>query len=261
MFRGIQIKVPEIEVLCPQSKKKFRIRSLSLGEEANMKSSLLASNGPISTKLNEIIYNAIVDEEKPTFEEFLKTTSTRDRDALLLGLYQITYGDEYVLENYQCVNPRCQKTYNLKTKLSNGFNISAYNGKEDLLTKEVPVELAENVIAYVQQPTLEYEKKVYEKLAENDLLTPLYLKISKLDITNADGNFVLSLDKDELDYSMVISKQLYSNHKTKINEAYYENFGKYDVGVTIVNMCPFCRQKDEFELDFVKQFFLVVFGT
>jgi len=261
MFKGVKIQVPEIEVLCPQSKNKFRVRSLSLGEEANMKSSLLASNGPISIKLNEIIYNSIADENKPTFDEFLKITSTRDRDALLLGLYQITYGDEYILENYQCVNPRCQKTYNLRTKLSKGFNINAYKGKENLLEKEVPVELAEGVIAYVHQPTLDYEKSVYEKLAENDLLTPLYLKISKLDVTNEDGNYILSLKENEVDYSMVISRNLYSIHKKMINEAYLKAFGKYDVSVTILNKCPYCGYSDEFELDFVKQFFLVVFGT
>jgi len=261
MFKGVNIQVPEIEVICPQSKNKFRVRSLSLGEEANMKSSLLASNGPISIKLNEIIYDAIADENKPSFDEFLKTTSTRDRDALLLGLYQITYGDEYVLENYQCINPRCQKSYNLRTKLSNGFNICAYKGKDNLLEKEIPVELAEGVVAYVHQPTLKYESMVYEKLTENDLLTPLYLKIAKLDVTNQDGNYILSIEENEIDYSMVVSKNLFSIHKKMINEAYLKEYGKYDVSVTILNRCPYCGHNDEFELDFVKQFFLVVFGT
>ena len=41
MFRGFNLKYPEYEVITPQTKRSFTLRSLNVSEEENMKGSMM----------------------------------------------------------------------------------------------------------------------------------------------------------------------------------------------------------------------------
>jgi len=259
MFTGFQIQVPEIAVPLPQSGKTYRIRSLRLGEEASTKSSLFGSALPIVNKLNQLVYQSIMDEDKPSFEDFLRTTSTKDRDALVLGLYQVTYGNEYTMNDYTCSNPQCGQKYSLKTYLSDGLVMERFE-TGDLMSIKKDIQLEDNLFAVIKQASLEDEVAIMKATDENDKMLDFYLKIDKFKYSDKDNNTLeLSLLDKTIDF-IVGCNQLLPRHKKLVNTTYAENFGKFGVRVDVAYTCPHCGQDEKFVLDFVKQFFLLVCG-
>jgi len=281
MLQNFTIKVPEIEVILPQSEKKYRVRSLKLDEEYNIKSSMISTPSVINQKLNEIIYGTITDKNKPDFKTFLSQVSVKDRDALMYGLYEITYGDEYPIENYAC--PKCNKIQPIKINLSSGFNNVVFkakdikekiiekneNGEEvtkmitkketPLMEKTVEVKLDDNLYAIVHQSSLAYEQLILDKI-HNESVESLMQKVKMFKITKGKSEEIYSLYDSEADY-VYIFKQLYRKHKTIIEDAYNKTFGKYGTKVTTEYTCKNCGNVHKFDVDFVQQFFLMVYQS
>jgi len=109
MFTGFNIKYPEYEVITPQTKLSYNVRSLTVQEEERLKGSLLS---PMHTKKPDHITD---------YESFLKNTTLKDRDALLYGLYHITYEN---IRNFDVSCTSCGKTYPITVKVSDTFNIN-----------------------------------------------------------------------------------------------------------------------------------------
>jgi len=260
MFKGFDIPAPELDVVLPQTQKSFRVRSLRMSEEGSAKSSLLGNAQSIIKKLNHLVYNAIVDNDKPEPEQFLQQVTTKDRDALVFGMYQITYGDEYTFEDYTCAN--CQKTYSLRAFMSKGFVRSDYKVEDgqSILDKRITLELETGLQVVLKQITLEDEVNILAATSADDPLTELYSKIDKFIYTSGEGQKLeLNIKDTPMDF-LYGCGQLLPKHKKLINDAHTKEFNQYGVKVNINYVCPHCGHKENFNLDFVKQFFLLVCG-
>ena len=98
MFKGFNLKYPEYEVITPQTKLSFTIRSLNVQEEERLKGSLLTPQ-KITEHLNKCLYESLISKPEVVkdFKTFLENVTLKDRDALLYGLYHITYEE---IRNY-----------------------------------------------------------------------------------------------------------------------------------------------------------------
>jgi len=277
MITNFKVQVPELEVILPQGNKSYRVRTLKADDEFSIRSSLYTTTSAMNKKLNEVIYNSIADTDKPKFEDWLKITTTKDRDALIYGIYEITYGDEYPLDNYRC--PQCGNEESLKIKLSDGFNINVYKpqdikvketneeGKEIEVVKpgkplyeiEKEIELAPNFKVVIHQPTLAYEQIILDTIKEDDPMIKMYRKIKKLKIKQGREWNELTFEENNIDYMYVIKENLYANFKKRINKEYKDTFGIYETKVMHKHKCKQCGHEHEFSVNFIDQFFLLVF--
>ena len=88
MFKGFNLKYPEYEVITPQTKLSFTVRSLNVQEEERLKGSILTPQ-KITEHLNKCLYESLVTKPEviKDFKTFLENVTLKDRDALLYGLY------------------------------------------------------------------------------------------------------------------------------------------------------------------------------
>ena len=127
VFQGFNVKYPDYEVVTPQASLSFHVRSLSVQEEEKLKGSLMTPQ-KITEHLNQCIFDAVVKKPKEIkdFDSFLKCVTLKDRDALLYGLYHISYGD---IRDYDLTCGSCRKEYPVTVKASDTFNFTPYQNK------------------------------------------------------------------------------------------------------------------------------------
>lgn len=128
VFTGFKtVKFPSYTVICPQTGNTFDIRCLNVSEVLKIKESLITSN-----KMYDVISHTIWGslESKPdhivTYEDFLNNVTTKDREALIYGLYHSTFGDSrpYSLECGNCGNKETVRISLDKSFSSNNYPYS-----------------------------------------------------------------------------------------------------------------------------------------
>lgn len=260
MFKGFDVKYPEYEVITPQTGYSYNLRSLSVQEEERLKGSFLTP-GTLTEHLNKCLYDAITKkpEQITDYDTFLKKTTLKDRDALLYGLYHITYED---IRNYDIACAACKKSYAVSIKISTAFSINMYPDGDKILTKEIPVDLpiANTVTAFIKQPTL-FDEMVTNKVigsavaGKTDVLTETLI-LSKFQYHPEDGDTVIYTDREDiLDAYMSLS----AKDKRKIFEIFRENFGQYGINLTMKTNCIHCRNVEDVDIDLVGNFFRMVY--
>mgnify|MGYP001769661918 CR=1 FL=1 len=163
-FTGFNLKYPEYEVITPHTHNSFTVRSLNVQDEERLKGSLMTPT-KVTEHLNKCIYETIV--KKPDsikeFKDFLKLLTLKDRDALLYGLYHITYED---IRNYDIKCKNCKKDFSVTVSASDTFNFKPYPG-EDILTKRLKIDLPKSpgVSVWIKQPTLEDEMESIKRMS------------------------------------------------------------------------------------------------
>ena len=261
MFKGFDIKYPEYEVITPQTKLSYSVRSLSVQEEEQMKGSLLTPS-KINEHLNKCLFSAIVKKPEgvTTYDAWLKSTTLKDRDAILYGLYHITYED---IRNYDIGCGTCGKEYPVTVKASSTFNYNEYPGN-DILKKRINIELplSTGVTAVIKQPTLYDETVALRTLAISTK--------SNLDIiteTLVIDKFV-QIDKDAKTLEYVAREDVYdaylslpSKDKREIYKRYREEFGQYGITLRMKSNCIHCGAEEELTLDLVQNFFRMVYSV
>jgi len=262
MFKSWNIKYPEYEIICPQTKLSFTLKSLNVSEEERMKSSLL-TNQRILEHLNKCIFDNLVKkpENVSDYDSFLKNVTIRDREALLYGLYHITYED---IRNYSIECPKCSKKYNINIKASESFNFNMYKGKDNIIEKRVKKDLKSSpgISVYIKQPTLWDEVHYKSKLVyKSDELFQETLIIDKFEQDIPDHkNSATYNDRQDIIYAYM---ELPARDKRLIYETYLEEFGKYEVSMKMKTICtnPKCSQEDIVTIDLVEQFFRMVYTS
>ena len=164
MFKSFNIKYPEYEVITPQTHQTFFIRSINVSEEERMKGSFISPQ-KITDHLNRIIFDSLVSKPShiKTLDDFKKAITVKDRDALLFGLYHISYEE---IRNYDITCSACQHKYPVTVKASDTLVTNAYP-ESDILKKVIDVNLplSKGVKAYIKQPTLADESEVLQRQA------------------------------------------------------------------------------------------------
>jgi len=261
-FTGFDLKYPEYEVTTPQTKLTFNVRSLNVSEEERMKGSLISPN-KITEHLNKCIYETIV--KKPAsikdFEGFLKSLTLKDRDALLYGLYHITYEE---VRNYDITCSACNKQYPVTIAASDTFNFNMYPDK-DILKKQTKKELpvSKGVSVTLKQPTLWDELTAIKNLGSRpgssiELITEtLIIQSFEQDMPDSKEPKTYTERVDILDAYL----SLPARDKRIIHETYNEEFGKYGVDLKMKSFCPHCSAEEDVEIDLVSQFFRMVYSA
>ena len=124
IMETLPIRYPEYSVVTPQMGLEYRVRGLSVSEVGRIRSSLTTAASSVKL-INETIWNALVSKppEIKTYETFLRSTTIKDREALLHGIYMMTFGSERELR-VMCNN--CGRTKDIKVNLDLAFSIEPY---------------------------------------------------------------------------------------------------------------------------------------
>ena len=255
-FTGFQTQYPEYEVITPQTKKSFTLRSLTVQEEENLKGSLVTPT-KIAEHLNTCLFRSLVKKPKDidNLDKFLKSVTLKDRDALLYGLYHITYEE---IRNYEVRCTVCSKDYQVTVEASSTFNYNSYP-RDDILTAkiEVPLPITKSVTAVVRQPTLADEMASIKNLANRpgsslEIITEtLILDKFQQDIKDSTEPKIYSDRIDIIDAYL----SLPARDKRAIFRAYEQNFGIYGVDLKMRSFCSSCGNEDNFDIDLVDSFF------
>lgn len=258
MFRGFDIKYPEYEVITPQTGVSFHVRSLNVQEEERLKGSLLTPS-KINEHLNRCLFDACV--KKPSsisnFDDFLKKTTLKDRDALLYGLYHITYEE---IRNYDVSCGACRKEYPVTVQASSTFDMNPYPGQE-IVGKEATVELpiSKGVIATIKQPTLFDEMTALKSFgaavsANMDMVTETLIVV-RFQHDPPEGDTIIYSDREDV---MDAYKSLPAKDKRAIYAKYKDEFGQYGISLKMRSNCPHCGNDEIMDIDLVENFFRMV---
>lgn len=260
MFTGFRNMVyPEYEVITPQTHLSFTLRTLTVQEEERLKGSLLTP-AKIAEHLNKCIYEVLVKkpESITDYKTFLKSLTIRDREALLYGLYHITYEE---IRNYEVFCSECKKSYQVTAKASQMFNINPYPG-DDVLTRKiaVPLPVSNSVVAYIKQATIDDEEDAVRNLASypgytlDAVVGTLFIDRFEQDIEVSKEPIIYNDRKDIIDaYNSLPAKD-----RRVIFEKYNEEFGKYGVDLKMQVLCTYCSHQEIVDINLVDNFFRMV---
>lgn len=256
MFKGFDIRYPEYEVITPQTKLSYNVRSLNVQEEERLKGSLLTPL-KVNEHLNKCIYEALTKkpEQIKSYDAFLRNTTLKDRDALLYGLYHITYEE---IRNYDVFCMACRKQYPVTVQASSTFSMKSYPG-DDVLKKEIHEILpVSNVTAFFKQPTLFDEMLHFQSGGVNpnnmDLLMETLI-ITKFQYQPGEGDTVVYSDREDI---MDAYKSLPAKDKRAIYKKFREEFGQYGITLKMLSTCIHCGKTEEIDIDLVDNFFRMV---
>lgn len=267
VFRGFKVSYPEYSVVTPQSLLSYTIRSLKVSEEETLKASYISSNA-LSEHLNKAIWECLVKkpEEIKTYDDFLRLTTVRDRDALMYSLYHVTYKD---IHEYNITCGQCSKPYGIKINFDKIVTLKFWPKEQDgsIFDKEIPVKL-ESVEgrAIIKQPTLADEKAIIEanKFAKDEIRNRnLDLSIiHRFEIDDARGTEANPIsqkitNRDDISFGY---GQLIAADRSRIEKAYETNFSPYGIELKVQTTCPHCGHKEVVDINLVNQFFRAMLG-
>lgn len=261
-FTGFQVQYPEYEVLTPQTKQSFTMRSLNVSEEERLKGSLVTPN-KIADHLNTCLFQSVVKkpENITDMTTFLKNITLKDRDALLYGLYHITYEE---IRNYQLRCNSCSAEYEVTVKASSTFNFNPYPGDNILkehFTFELPV--TKGVKVTIKQPTLYDEMISIKNLSSRpgstlELITEtLIIDKFEQDVTERKEPIIYSDRIDVIDAYL----SLPARDKRAIFKNYMDKYGQYSISLKMKSYCPKCSYEDDYDIDLVESFFRSLYST
>ena len=250
------VKYPEYEVITPQTKLSFYIRGLTVREEERMKGSLMTPT-KITEHLNKCIFESIsvLPKSITNFEDFLRIVSLKDRDALLYGLYHITYGE---IRNYEVRCSNCRTEYPITVEISSTFNFTTYQG-DNVLEKRVrvPLPITKGVTAIIKQPSLFDEAAALRELSSRPgsnidlIIETLILDSFEEDIPERAEPKRYSEKTDIIDAYLTLA----AKDKRVIHKAYLEELGKYGIELKMKSYCTSCGEESVVNIDLVENFF------
>jgi len=260
MFTGFKQKFPEYEVVTPQTNLSFTLRTLTVQEEERLKGSFVTPQ-KIIDHLNKCIYDAIVQkpESIPDYKTFLEKITIKDRDALLYGLYHITYEE---IRNYDVTCSACGKSQPVTVKASDTFSMVPYEGT-NILEEEVSVKLpiTNNVTAIIRQATLANEVDILRNFSgsaefSSEIVSEtLFIKRFEEDVEEQVEPTIYDDRKDIIE----AFGSLPAKDKRKLLKEYQENFGKYGCSLKMRVYCPHCGEQEVVDIDLVDNFFRSLF--
>jgi len=261
-FQGFNLTYPEYEVITPQTKQSFTVRSLNVQEEERLKGSLVTPQ-KVTDHLNKCLFEAMV--KKPTsikdFNSFMQGTTLKDRDALLYGLYHISYGE---IRDYDVTCSSCRKDYAVSVQASDTFSFKHYPGKTVLSkTEKVKLPISKGVTAVIKQPTLADESNSMKSLGSRPNATPevvtetLIIARFEQDIEAQKEPKVYDDRSDILDAYLTLPAM----DKRAIYKKYMDTFGQYGIELKMRSFCTHCGAEEVIDIDLVSAFFRILYSV
>ena len=262
MFTGFDVKLPEYEVVTPQTKNSFTLRTMMVKDEEKLKTSVMTP-GKVTEHLNRCLYDVMVlkPEKIIDYQTFLRNTTMKDRDAILFGVYHITYGE---VREYDIRCGDCKKEFPITFQMSDAFSINPYPD-DDILEKRVKIDLAtlKGVSVYIRQPTLADEESAFKELGTSSIISTDSI-INTLAIERFEQD--VDVAKEPVKYTAIADKidafkNIPPKDKKLILEKYIEEFGKYGIELKIKVHCIYCGHSDVIPIDLVENFFRMVYSS
>lgn len=261
VFTGFNIKYPEFEVLTPQRKQSFSLRSMTVEDEEVLKGSVLTPMS-ITEHLAQVIWGCLVKkpDDIKTFDDFISKVTLRDRDALVYGLYVATYKDT---QNFNVTCRKCEKQNKVKINMEKGFNFKIWDKETDCLdTKiELPLKILEGVVCYLKCPTIKDEiavSKASAQMSEKDAtLASDLIMIDSIKVLPTKDNPNEEIIK-ERNNIMNAFRKLPAYDRKLITQKYHEEIDSCRISVKAVNKCA-CGYEQNINVDVTRQFFLALY--
>jgi len=261
MFTTFNAILPTYEVITPQTKQSLLLKSMTIADEEKMKASLM-NESKILGHLNKCIFDSITDKDpKYTFKEFLITTTLKDREALLYGLYHITYEE---IRNYTVSCSKCKTNQDVTVKASDTFSVNIFPGKEKEILKKritIPLEILNTVKVVLKQPTLNDENEIARRFAFSaDNKTDIWMEsliiesIEYLPENAVESEIYTIRDEIVQGYLSFPAKD-----KKLINKKYIEEFGTYAIKLQMQTSCTKCGNTEVIDIDLVDNFFRAMY--
>lgn len=260
MYKGFDIVYPEFEVITPQTHSSYTVKGMRVKEEESLKGSLLSPTRA-TEHLNRSVYSSVIKKPEgiTDYKTFLQKTTVKDRDALVFGLFHISYGD---IKNYEIKCSNCKKEYQVVVKTGSTFNLNPYP-HDDILEKEIVFEVPISKISVtIKQPTLDEEEEAARNLSGIPNLTldniGETLMIQKMENIKADGTIISYTERYDIIQAF---KDLVAGDKRFVFEKYNELFGKYGIELKMKSYCTHCGFEEVNTIDLVEQFFRMVYSS
>jgi len=262
VFGGFDIKYPEYSVITPQTLQEYSIRSLSVAEEEKLKASLLTPN-KLAEHLNQVIWDCIVKkpEDIKTYQDFINKITIKDRDALMYGLYHVTYKD---IHNYDVTCSKCEHVNSIKVNFLKSLKAVMWdNTEESIIEKRVPVkfQIAEKISAIIKQPMLIDENNLLQDSGfASDEIRDLNMQLLIIDRFEIEKTGAKKPDTvEDRDNILKGYKQIPSTDRKLIDKEYENNFGKFSIDIATRIRCQKCGHEENISIDLVKQFFRSIY--
>jgi len=256
-FAGFtDVKLPEYELITPQSLYSITVKTMTVEVEENLKGSLITPR-KVPEHLNKALWQSIVSkpENIVTYDDFLKNITIKDRDVLMYALYHISYKD---VRNYDVTCLQCRKSNPITFEIGKIFQMEAFNGSPgEIINKriDIPLPIISNVTAVIKQPVIADEKAMLEDmLFQSDKNLELGTEMLVIDKFVMENNGVRQ-DITGRDNIFRAYNTLSSQDRKAISREYVENFGKYAMKLEIQTTCPSCGVSDDTPIDLFNQFF------
>ncbi len=256
MFTGFTQKFPEYEVITPQTNLSFTLRTLTVQEEERLKGSFVTPQ-KIIDHLNRGIFDALIQkpESITDYKSFLNSVTTKDRDALLYGLFHITYEE---IRNYDVTCSKCGHVHAVTVKASETFSMNPYP-KENILKQEKLIKLKQmkDVSVVLKQPTLADENEILSQFAgsaefSTELVSEtLFIKRFEQNVEEIVEPVIIDNRHDIIEGY----QSLPARDKRLIIKEYKKSFGKYCSTLKMRAHCPACGAQEVIDIDLVDNFF------
>jgi hypothetical protein len=252
MIPQINIEYPSYTVVTPQTLLTYKLRSLTVNDELNLKASITDEDNSASI-MNRTIFNCIIEkpEQITDFKDWLKKTTAEDHKSLMYALYHCSYGDDIEYTN-SC--PYCNAINSGVVKLSKGIKINNYEGAPlEILDKDYKLSLEiSKADVYFKYPTvqksLDLGKNIEKVLTDN--IEPYLLYIDKI----VYGDKTFSMSENNIDL-ITMFKILPAKDRKSIDKFILNEMNKYTINASYRIKCSSCAKTYKYDIDFVVQFF------
>lgn len=261
LFKGFASKYPEFEVLTPQRKQTFTVRTMTVNEEEILKGSLLTPL-TVPEHLAQVLWTCIVKKPEyiKTYDDFIKNVTLRDRDALVYGLYVSTYKD---IQNFSITCRECDQTTKVKVNMDKSASFEVWPKDEDIINynEKIELEMTPGVECYLKVPTM-YDEietakrslKMSEKmasLAQDSLMIQKFVVLPTPE--NTTEEVIKSPENILTGYTTLPAKD-----RRMIVDKYHELYDKYMMTVSTEFTCR-CGNVQKVGIDITRQFFLALY--
>lgn len=256
---------PVYEVVTPITGNHFFVRAMTVAQESMIRESVVSDSKRLSI-INQILFDCIEDKQPPfnTLEGFEKNLSSEDRAALLFGLAVSTYGEK---QDYDVKCPKCGAQIKGTFLLPEIVELNMYNGDEDLLNKEVTIELpVSKYKAVLKIPTLYDERMILlTKGISKEVLAKMgnYIVIKKLIIPGVETD--KNGETTEKEYVVDKAIDIYSTMNNLpardskfVFKQWNDLLGKYNITLKLPIYCSSCGEESTETIDPLMEFFRVM---
>ncbi len=209
-FKGFKtLKFPVFVSIMPQSGFTFNVRLLTVSEVRTIRESLVTRN-KITDVINSLLWEAIVDkpDEIKTFDDFLKFTTIKDRDALIYSIYTATYGFQKI---YNVVCQKCGETQAQKFDLNKMFHMNFY-----------PSETYNNSIRLLSLK--DNKDNIIKYISSNDIV-----KGNSLNVPSATNKAKVIVPSEDMPEAMARDEETYKPYFELLDSGTINKDGSYKI--------------------------------